>query len=138
MVTSTGARASIHPRVQTTDADNPVLISKITVPSLPAWAVKRPDIDRLLAEGARGPLTTITGPPGAGKTMAIALWAATNSDPGTLAWVTLDEYDNQPKVFWSYVVAALRRGGIGVPRGFSAADRALTQHQFFLQRVVGV
>jgi LuxR family maltose regulon positive regulatory protein len=133
MVTSTGARAAIHPRVQTTDADNPVLISKITVPSLPAWAVKRPDIDRLLAEGARGPLTTITGPPGAGKTMAIALWAATNSDPGTLAWVTLDEYDNQPKVFWSYVVAALRRAGIAVPRALSTAARGTIDHEFLLQ-----
>ena len=97
-------------------ADDPVLMSKITVPHLPGWAVARPRIERAIAEGARGPLTTVTGPPGAGKTMAIALWAAASTHPGALVWITLDDYDNQPKVFWSYVVAALRRAGIAVPQ----------------------
>ena len=46
--------------------------------------------------------------------MAIALWAAANATPA-LAWITLDEYDNRPPVFWSYVVAALRQVGFAVP-----------------------
>ena len=91
-------------------------MSKIIAPSLPAWAVPRPRIESLIAAGARGPLTTVTGPPGAGKTMAITLWAAARTEPGPLVWITLDEYDNRPRVFWSYVVAALRQAGIAVPR----------------------
>ncbi len=33
-----------------------------------------------------------------------------------MAWVDLDEFDNTPGVFWSYVVAALRRSGVAVPK----------------------
>jgi LuxR family transcriptional regulator, maltose regulon positive regulatory protein len=67
------------------DACDPVLTAKVTVPDLPGWAVARPCIDRLIAEGTRGPLTLVAGPPGAGKTMAIAAWAAASRNPGALA-----------------------------------------------------
>ena len=119
---STDPQGVIRPRGPA-GADDPILMSKITVPTLPGWVVARPRVDKLIADGARGPLTTVTGPPGAGKTMAVALWAG-SAPPGTLAWVTLDDYDNRPKVFWSYVVAALRRAGITVPRVLSAPTRA--------------
>ena len=125
--------AAAQPKAQVAGADDPVLISKITVPGVPGWAVRRPQIDKLIAEGARGPLTTVTGPPGSGKTMAIALWAAVRSDPATLVWVTLDDYDNRPKVFWSYVVAALRQAGIAVPPVSSAAGRGSADHIFLLR-----
>jgi LuxR family transcriptional regulator, maltose regulon positive regulatory protein len=114
-------------------AGDPVLISKITVPRVPGWAVRRPQIDRLLAKGVGGPLTMVTGPPGSGKSMAIALWAAARSDPATVVWVTLDDYDNRPKVFWSYVVAALRRSGIAIPRVSPAAGRGTADHLFLLR-----
>jgi LuxR family maltose regulon positive regulatory protein len=70
------------------------------------------------------PLTVITGPPGAGKTMALALWTA--AAPGPVAWVCLDEFDNRPGAFWSYVVAALRRAGVAIPKALRAVqhDRA--------------
>src|SRR6266576_520524 len=77
---------------------DPVLRSKITRPDLPDWAVIRPRVDKLIAEGVRGPLTSLTGPPGAGKTMAIVSWAASTRDPCTLAWLTVDDYDNRPQV----------------------------------------
>src|SRR5208282_1959592 len=112
-------------------ADDPILISKITVPALPGWVVARPRVEKLIADGARGPLTTVTGPPGAGKTMATALWAASAS-PGMKVWITLDRYDNRPKVFWSYIMAALRRAGITVPR-VSAPTRAAVDHAFLLR-----
>ena len=91
------------------DPGDPVLTSKVTMPAVPGWAVIRPRIDKLLADGARGPLTSVTGPPGAGKTMAVAAWATSTSYPCTLAWVNADDYDNRPRMFWSYVVAALRK-----------------------------
>jgi LuxR family maltose regulon positive regulatory protein len=53
--------------------------------------------------------------------MALALWAA--AEPGPVAWVCLDDYDNRPGVFWSYVIAALRRAGISVPRALPTAAR---------------
>src|SRR6516225_3215636 len=46
------------------DTDDPVLMSKVTVPEVPGWAVVRPRIEKLVADGARGSLTSVTGPPG--------------------------------------------------------------------------
>jgi LuxR family maltose regulon positive regulatory protein len=65
--------------------------------------------------------------------MALALWAA--AEPGAVAWVTLDDHDNRPKVFWSYVIAALRRAGISVPRTLSAASRRQSADHLFLLRL---
>lgn len=115
------------------DADNPVLESKITVPEVPGWAVARPRIEKLIAEGARGPLTVVTGPPGAGKTVAIASWAAAATYPGVLAWVSLDEHDNAPRTFWSYVVAALRRAGLTVPGVVPGPKRGAVEHVFLVR-----
>src|SRR6185369_9687134 len=66
-------------------AGDPILTSKIMALDVPAWTVQRPRITEVIARGTRWcPLTVITGPPGAGKTMALALWAA-NDPPVTLA-----------------------------------------------------
>ena len=116
-------------------AEDPVLLSKITASSLPGWAIPRPRIDGLIADGTRGPLTLITGPPGAGKTMALTSWAARSADPGAVVWIALDEYDNRPQVFWSYVVAAVQRAGIAVPRLGSAAGRGKAVGHVFLLRL---
>ena len=112
---------------------DPILASKITAPSAPAWAVPRPRITKLITQGTRWcPLTVLTGPPGAGKTMALALWAA--AEPGTVAWVGLDKFDNRPEVFWSYVMAALRRSGVAIPRTLRAAGRGRAGDEGFLLR----
>src|SRR5579859_8064411 len=133
MTPDVSARPAARPAAQAAAADDPILISKITVPGMPGWAVRRPQIDKLIAAGARGPLTTVTGPPGSGKTMAIASWAAVRPDPATVVWVTLDDYDNRPKIFWSYVVAALRQADIAVPRVSPAAGCGLADHAFLLR-----
>ena len=110
----------------------PILAAKITAPGLPDWAVPRPRITKLIAEGRRRcPLTVVTAPAGAGKTMALALWAA--AEPGTVAWVGLDGYDNGPGIFWAYVVAALRRSGVAVPAALPAARGRATGHVFLLR-----
>jgi LuxR family maltose regulon positive regulatory protein len=112
---------------------DPILASKVTAPDAPDWALRRPRISKQIAEGTRWcPLTVVAGPLGAGKTMALALWAAAESGP--VAWVTLDKYDNRPGVFWSYVVAALRRSGAALPKALSAATRGrVAEHPFLLR-----
>jgi LuxR family maltose regulon positive regulatory protein len=112
----------------------PILASKITVPGVPDWTVPRPRITKLIAEGTRWcPLTVVTGPPGAGKTMALALWAA--AEAGRVAWVSLDDYDNQPGVFWAYVAAALRRSGAAVPGTPFAPPRGRAADHAFVLRL---
>ena len=112
--------------------DDPILASKVTAPGVPDWALGRPRITKQIAQGTRWrPLTVVTGPLGAGKTMALAQWAATESKP--VAWVTLDKYDNRPAVFWSYVVAALRRSGVALPKSLCAARGRAAEHPFLLR-----
>lgn len=94
---------------------DPILRAKVAAPGRPSWLVPRPRLARRIAERA---LTSITGPPGAGKTMAAASWVD-GSEHGPVAWVTLDEFDNDPEVFWSYVVAALSLAGIPLRRAAS-------------------
>jgi LuxR family maltose regulon positive regulatory protein len=114
---------------------DPILAAKITAPGVPDWAVPRSRITGLLAQGTRWcPLTVVTGPPGAGKTMALALWAA--AEPRAVAWISLDRYDNQPGAFWSYVVAALSRSGVAIPRELPAAARGRPADHEFLLRLV--
>ena len=134
MATYAAERMAPPTRRQAASAGIPILASKITVPGVPDWTVPRSRITKLIAEGTRWcPLTVVTGPPGAGKTMALALWAA--AEAGPVAWVSLDDYDNQPGVFWAYVAAALRRSGAAVPRALSAAARGPAADHAFLPRL---
>jgi LuxR family transcriptional regulator, maltose regulon positive regulatory protein len=122
-----------RPRLPKGLARDPILPSKITVPAPPAWVVPRPRLAQRIAEGTQGLLTSITGPPGAGKTVAAASWAAA-SRRGLVAWVTLDEFDDRPEAFWSHVVAALRRAGVTVPGAAAVlASREAAGRAFPLQ-----
>jgi LuxR family maltose regulon positive regulatory protein len=116
-------------------ADELVLASKLAAPRLPGWMVARPRLDQRIAGGARGPLTVVTGPPGAGKTMALASWAAASTTPARVAWVTLDDYDNQPGTFWSYVVKALRLAGVPLEKTVPALPHKDASGHAFLPRL---
>jgi ATP/maltotriose-dependent transcriptional regulator MalT len=128
-------RAGARSKRSAVSVGDPILVSKITVPRVPGWVVPRPRITRRITQGARWcPLTVVTGPAGAGKTMALAVWAA--AQPGAAAWLSVDEYDNRPGVFWSYVVGALRRSGVVLPRTLSAAARGRAAEHAFLLRLL--
>jgi len=65
--------------------------------------------ERLLAKlsGANNfRLALVTSPAGYGKTTLISQWAASQAD---LGWFSLDEGDNQPERFASYLVAAVQQ-----------------------------
>jgi LuxR family maltose regulon positive regulatory protein len=104
------------------------------MPAAPDWAVPRPRLDQLIADGVQGPLTALMGPPGTGKTLAMASWAARNQSSSRVAWVTLDEFDNRPRVLWGYVMTALRRAGVAVPHvSWSAACVDTMDHEFLVR-----
>jgi len=112
--------------------DEIVLTSKLTAPGLPGWVVPRPRISQRISRGACGPVTVITGPPGAGKTTALALWAVARTRTQPTAWVTLDRYDNRPESFWSHVREALRRCAVPLPVSVQDASD-VTEHRFLRQ-----
>jgi LuxR family maltose regulon positive regulatory protein len=69
--------------------------------------VPRHDLLAALRSGPRK-LTLIAAPPGFGKTTLLAEWAAAGEGP-PVAWLSVDEDDNDPARFFAYAVEALRR-----------------------------
>ena len=50
----------------------------------------------------------VSAPAGAGKTTVLASWRADPAEQRPFGWLSLDDRDNDPVSFWSYVLAALR------------------------------
>ena len=86
------------------------LATKFFVPLAPHALVSRPRLFSLLDEGRRRLLTLVSAPAGFGKTTLLSAWVQAQP-PGNplVAWVSLDEGDNDPLRFWSYVLTALDR-----------------------------
>jgi LuxR family maltose regulon positive regulatory protein len=91
---------------------SPLLSVKRTVPLPRPGAVPRERLEALLESNTR--LTVVTAPAGWGKTTLLSSWAASVAD--ALSWVSLDETDDEPVRFWSYVLTALAEAGGDVSR----------------------
>ena len=93
----------------------PLLETKLHVPRLRRVLVARPRLDELLSRGAQSALTLVSAPAGFGKTTLLAEWlTAAPADGCSAAWLSLDQRDNDPALFWPYVVAALRTAVPGI------------------------
>src|SRR3712207_9267615 len=93
-----------------------LLTIKLYVPQTHPTLVARPRLSEQLEDGMRRKLTLISAPAGFGKTTLLSEWRMLHlSSEWPLAWVSLDEGDNDPVRFLSYFVAALETiaGGIG-------------------------
>jgi LuxR family transcriptional regulator, maltose regulon positive regulatory protein len=84
-----------------------VLETKLTRPHVRPQHVPRRELLAVLGHGSPR-LTLVAAPPGFGKTTLLAEWAAAEDGPA-VAWLSLDEDDNDPARFFEYLVAALRR-----------------------------
>ncbi len=97
----------------------PVLATKLFVPALRAQVVPRPRLlERMrdgLGSGRR--LTLVSAPAGFGKTTLLGVWIADSviRDPSSrVAWLSLDEGDNDPARFLTYLVAAVQGADPGL------------------------
>ncbi|WP_086850590.1 LuxR C-terminal-related transcriptional regulator [Amycolatopsis kentuckyensis] len=84
----------------------PIPGGKVAVPRLPGIFVPRPRVVALLDRATTRPVTVVRAPAGAGKTTALAGWAGDGHD---VAWVSLDEDDNDEARLWAAILSALRR-----------------------------
>jgi LuxR family maltose regulon positive regulatory protein len=95
------------------------------------WVPRPRLVQRLRAETARD-LVLVCAPAGFGKSSLLADWA--RQEPRPVAWLSLDEGDNDPVRFWRHVVAALdavapdvvARGTAPVGGGAGGLDAAAT------------
>lgn len=99
----------------------PLLQTKLYAPRVRPGLVSRPRLIARLNAGLRRKLTLISAPAGFGKTTLLSEWtqALTGNTPirtalgaasplGVVAWLSLDENDNDPTRFLAYLVAALQ------------------------------
>ncbi len=93
----------------TPDNVGPLLETKLYVPTPRAGLVARPRLTERLSRGVESKLTLISAPAGFGKTSLLAEWlASAPAGSRSVAWLSLDRADNQPAVFWTYLITALR------------------------------
>src|SRR5262245_55907345 len=84
----------------------PILATKLYPPTPRPKVVFRSRLIERLNEGLRRKLTLISAPAGFGKTTLVSEWVAGCERP--VAWLSLDEGDNDPTRFLAYLIAALR------------------------------
>src|SRR5438874_1464422 len=90
----------------------PILATKLYIPPPRPNVVLRPRLLERLNEGLHRKLTLISAPAGFGKTTLVSEWAAFVQRP--TAWLSLDEGDNDPIRFLTYLVAAVQTIADGV------------------------
>ena len=90
-----------------------LLATKFFLPSSSHPLLPRPHLTSLLNEGLRRKLIFISAPAGFGKTTLVSAWVQSFSqhtpEAQHVAWVSLDESDNDPVQFWAYALTALDR-----------------------------
>lgn len=84
-----------------------IIPTKLHIPRPRTELISRTRLLRRLSEGLHCALTLVTSPAGYGKTTALGEWAMMQETP--VAWVSLDQGDNDPNRFWTYTVAALKQ-----------------------------
>jgi LuxR family maltose regulon positive regulatory protein len=101
-----------------------LLWSKLWPPTPRAGLVPRASPQSLLQAGLKAKLCLLSAPAGFGRTTLLTQWCAVTG-AGRVAWVSLDEGDNDPTRFWVYVVEALRTVEPSVGRAALAALRRM-------------
>src|SRR5512139_4012685 len=95
----------------------PILATKLYIPPPRPKVVFRPRLIARLNDGLQRQLTLISAPAGFGKTTLVSAWiSALSAEPARtgrgeavkVAWLSLDEGDNDPTRFLVYLVAAIQ------------------------------
>ena len=88
---------------------SPLLQTKFHVPRRRRGVVERPRLRERLKRVPESTLTLVSAPAGFGKSTLVTEWVATApAERCTTAWLSLDQRDNDPGVFWRYLIAALQ------------------------------
>jgi len=107
----------------------PLLTTKLYIPPTRPKLVPRPGLIEQLEGGLHRKLTIISAPAGFGKTTLVTEWLQAMGDatpPIAIAWLSLDEGDNDPARFLSYFIAALKQSE-GVEATFGKAVLSMLQ-----------
>ena len=87
-----------------------LLTTKFLRPASDPRAVLRERLSSLLTPDQPKRLNLVIAPAGFGKTTLVSQWCAVTTGP--IAWLSLDEHDDEPRRFWQYVVSAFEHAGL--------------------------
>ncbi|ULL18180.1 LuxR family transcriptional regulator [Paenibacillus sp. H1-7] len=85
----------------------PIISTKLHIPPLRSKAVLRHRLTGRLIKGMKRKLSLVSASAGYGKTTLVAEWLSRCTQP--VAWLSLEEGDNEPARFLTYFIAALRK-----------------------------
>ena len=86
-----------------------LIATKLRPPAIRDRVIARERLLERLRAGSDLALTLVICPAGFGKTTLLAGWYQAETARKPVAWLTLDDGDNDPVVLWSYVIEALRQ-----------------------------
>src|SRR5437868_5159603 len=98
----------------------PLLETKVYIPRRRHGLVPRPRLNERLKRGAEAKLLLISAPAGFGKTTLLAEWLGAPVHGPAAAWLSLDQNDNDPASFWTYLIVALQSAAPALRPGASA------------------
>ncbi len=125
--------AQRSPQVASPLPETSLLSTKFYVPQVRSKLVQRPRLVEALNRGLQGKLILLSAPAGFGKTTLVSDWLAQLPGQVQVAWLSLDEGDNDPTRFLTYLTAALAK----LRRGFGEGiRRALQAPQVLLETVL--
>lgn len=102
-----------------------LVTTKLRAPRPRPNLVARPRLSEALAAGEGRILTLVSAPAGFGKTTLLGGWAeGWTARGGSVAWVSLDESDNDPARFLTYLVGAVRSAEPHFGEGILASLRS--------------
>ncbi len=85
----------------------PLLQTKLYLPSIRSSVIYRERLTQQMGQGRHNKLTLICAPAGFGKTTLASEWLG--QQKAAVAWVSLDDKDNDPTRFFSYLFSALNQ-----------------------------
>jgi LuxR family maltose regulon positive regulatory protein len=102
-----------------------LLATKLRCPSITPKQIQRPKILKKLNEGLelRRQVTLVSAPAGFGKTTCISEWVNALSR-WKVAWLSLDNSDDDPGRFFAYLVAALQKVDASLGRDIEGVLRS--------------
>ena len=105
---STNPPSDYETPVSKTESDDfplPLLQTKLHRPPIAGHIIPRAQLIEELEKGAVKPVTLIAAPAGYGKSILASQWLELSKFPG--AWISLDENDNDLRLFLEYVFEAV-------------------------------
>ncbi|UFJ40328.1 hypothetical protein LOK74_20195 [Brevibacillus humidisoli] len=84
-----------------------IVSTKLNIPKMSHGIISRTRLMNKLDQGMNGKLTLVCAPAGSGKTTLVGEWAQRSGV--SIAWVSLDSFDDDFYRFWRCVTASIEQ-----------------------------